>query len=217
MDTQTPASHLNLVNGPLWPGGQYGSLFPAEADRTHRGACGNCHRVHGWPDPASASNDYPNLLVERENLCYTCHDGSPAAKNLRANFTKTYKHPVSLGSRHTTTEDGIPARYGTTNRHSECADCHNVHQLTPDPVPPVAPYASTSLQNVARVSVNNISTNSIAYTFRSASDPAPVKEFELCFLCHSGGQPSPRARPITPPSSTTKTRHSTRWKPSGRT
>ena len=44
------------------------------------------------------TNDYPNLLVEREeNLCYTCHDGSPATKNLRANFTKTYKHPVSLG------------------------------------------------------------------------------------------------------------------------
>jgi predicted CXXCH cytochrome family protein len=192
MDTQTPASHLNLVSGPLWPGGQYGSQFPAEADRTHRGACGNCHRVHGWPDPSSATNDYPNLLVEREeNLCYTCHDGSPATKNLRANFTKTYKHPVALAGRHTTTEDGIPARYGTANRHSECADCHNVHQLTPDPVPPVAPYASTALQNVARVSVNNLSTNSIAYTFRSASDPAPVKEFELCFLCHSGWTTQP--------------------------
>lgn len=192
VNTQTPASHLNLTSGPLWPGGQYGSQFPAEADRTHRGACGNCHRVHGWPDPSSATNDYPTLLVEREeNLCYTCHDGSPVAKNIRANFTKTYTHPVALAGRHTTTEDGVSARYGTANRHSECADCHNIHQLTPDPIPPVPPYASTSLKGVARVSVNNLNSNSVTYTFRSGSDLTPAKEFELCFLCHSGWTTQP--------------------------
>ena len=184
-DTRSPASHLNAMQGPLWPGGQYGSLFPAVTDLKQRGDCANCHRVHGWPDPSSATN-YPTLLVEREeNLCYTCHDGSPATKNIRANFTKTYTHPVALSGRHSTTEDGISARYGTTNRHSECADCHNVHQLTPDNVAAVAPYASTALKGVSRVSVTNVSSTQVTYTYRPGTDPTPVKEYEVCFVCHS--------------------------------
>jgi predicted CXXCH cytochrome family protein len=186
-DTLTPAVHLNPEIGPLWPGGQYGSLLPVDADPAHRGGCGNCHRVHGWPDPSTATNDYPSLLVEREeNLCFTCHDGSPSTKNLRATFSKPYRHPVSLTGRHTTTEDGIPARYGTANRHSECADCHNPHRLDTDRVPPVPPAASSALRGVARVSVTNVSATSVSYTFRGATDPAPVKEYEVCFVCHSG-------------------------------
>jgi predicted CXXCH cytochrome family protein len=186
------AAHLLAGTGPLWPGGQYGSLLPADTDPTHRGACGNCHRVHGWPDPASATNDYPHLLVEREeNLCYTCHDGSPAVKNLRANFAKTYKHPVSLANRHTTAEEGVPARYGTANRHSECEDCHNPHALAGDNVPPVSPYASASLKGVPRVSVNNVNSNQVQYIFRGADDPTPAKEYEVCFTCHSGWTTQP--------------------------
>jgi predicted CXXCH cytochrome family protein len=187
VDATSPASHLDLASGPLWPGGQYGSLLPADTDSAHRGSCGNCHHTHGWPDAANASADYPSLLVEREeNLCYTCHDGSPAAKNLVANFNKTYRHPVSYSGRHTATEDGNPASYGTANRHSECVDCHNAHQLLPDSVPPVPPAASSALRGVARVSVNNLSATSVSYTFRGKTDPTPVKEYELCFTCHSG-------------------------------
>ena len=186
-------SHLLAGIGPLWPGG---SLLPADTDPAHRGSCGNCHRVHGWPDPASATNDYPHLLVGREeSLCYTCHDGSPAAKNLRDNFNKTYKHPVSYTNRHTTTEDGIPARYGTANRHSECEDCHNPHQSATDILVPALPYATSALKGVPRVSVNNISSNQVQYIFRGANDPTPAKEYEVCFTCHSAWtmQPSGQA------------------------
>ena len=186
-DTATPASHFSPSSGALWPGGQYGSLLPADTSPTKRGGCGSCHRAHGWPDPANPSSDYPSLLVEREeNLCYTCHDGSPVAKNLRANFTKTYRHPVASSGRHTTSEDGIPARYGAANRHSECTDCHNPHQLAVDTTAPVPPAASRALRGVARVSVNNVSATSVSYTFRGASDPTAVKEYEVCFTCHSG-------------------------------
>lgn len=191
-NTASPASHLNPLNGPLWPGGQLGSQRPAETDVRQRGSCDNCHSIHGWPDPTSATNDYPTLLVEREeNLCFTCHDGSPAAKNLRVNFAKTYRHPVSLTGRHSTTEDGNSTRYGSANRHSECADCHNVHQLTPDAVAPKPPLASVSLKGVARVAVNNLAAGTQTYLFRSAADPTPMKEFELCFLCHSGWTTQP--------------------------
>lgn len=192
-DTTTPASHLNPMTSSLWPGGQYGSLFPAITNPAQRGGCGTCHRAHGWPDASTATNDCATLLVEREeNLCYTCHDGSPATKNIRGNFTKTYKHPVSLSGRHTTTEEGTPAHYGTTNRHSECADCHNVHQLTPDySSNAVAPYASAALKGVPRVSVNNVSATSVTYTYRGPSDPTPVKEYEVCFVCHSSWTTQP--------------------------
>lgn len=186
-DLATPASHLNPRTGALWPGGTYGSQLPADPDPAHRGGCGNCHRVHGWPDAANPATNYPSLLVEREeNLCFTCHDGLPNGKNLRANFDKTYKHPVSYGGRHSTTEDGLSARYGTSNRHSECADCHNVHQLSLDPYAPTPPQASTVLRGVARISVTNHTATSVAYTFRAATNPAPVKEYEVCFTCHSG-------------------------------
>lgn len=186
-DLGTPASHLNPETGALWPGGAYGSQLPADADQSHRGGCSNCHRVHGWPDGLNSTTNYPSLLVEREeNLCFTCHDGAPNGKNLRGNFNKTYRHPVSYIGRHTTTEDGISARYGTSNRHSECADCHNVHQLSIDAYTPSPPLGSTVLRGVARVSVTNNSSSSVAYTYRAATDQTPVKEYEVCFTCHSG-------------------------------
>lgn len=192
LDTTSPASHINPQAASLWPGGQYGSQFPAETDSSQRGGCGNCHRVHGWPDPSSATNDYPTLLVEREeNLCYTCHDGSPAAKNIRANFTRTYTHPVALSGRHATTEDGNSTQYGTANRHAECADCHDVHQLTPDYTPATAPYASAALKGVPRVSVDNISAGVTSYIYRPPSDSTPVKEYEVCFTCHSSWTTQP--------------------------
>ena len=190
--TNPPATHLNPMTTPLWPGGQYGSLFPAMTDPKQRGGCTICHRVHGWPNPANPTNDFSALTVEgEENLCYTCHDGGPAAKNLRANFTKTYTHPVSLSGRHATTEDGIPARYGTTNRHSECADCHNVHQLTQDFAAVAAPNAASALKGVPRVSVNNVSVSSVTYTYRPGTDPTPAKEYEVCFVCHSSWTTQP--------------------------
>ncbi len=177
VDATTPASHLHPASGSLWPGGQYGSLLPAENDAAQRGGCGNCHRTHGWPDAANATADYPSLLVEREEyLCLTCHDGSPLAKNLAANFSKTYRHPIAYTGRHVPGEDGNPAQYGIANRHAECADCHNVHQLT----------TANNVKGLPRVSVNNVSSTLVTYTFRGATDPTPMKEYEICFTCHSG-------------------------------
>jgi len=190
--TNDTALHLSKLPGTLWPGGQYGSLYPAVTDSAKSGACANCHQVHGWPDAANPTNDYPQLLVERdENLCYTCHDGSPAAKDLRATFAKTYSHPVALAGRHSALEDGQPAAYSVTNRHAECADCHNPHALADDVTPPTKPAAPGSLKGVARVAVNNLGSNSVALTFRGPSDPAPVKEYEVCFTCHSSWTTQP--------------------------
>ena len=189
------ARHLMPLDNTLWPGGQYGSLMPAVTDPAQRGSCGNCHRVHGWPDAAKPTNSYPTLLAERGiNLCFTCHDGSPVGKNMVANFAKPYRHPVTTAGRHNPGEVQ-PGNYGSTNRHSECVDCHNVHQLAADAYTPVPPFASQALAGVNRVSVQNDATNSITYTFRGANDPTPVKEYELCFTCHSGWTTLPAGEP----------------------
>jgi predicted CXXCH cytochrome family protein len=117
-DTKTPASHLNTFGGPLWPGGKFGSLMPADTDLTHRGSCGTCHQVHGWPNAASPTSDYPHLLADvEENLCYTCHGSNgPAARLVYADFQRAYRHPVG---------DTDSLRHA--GRSVECTDCHNPH------------------------------------------------------------------------------------------
>ena len=101
----TPAKHMLTTDGrTLWPGGAYGTTFPAKTAAADQGSCGNCHQTHGWPDAANTAQRYPNLLVDREqNLCYTCHDGSPVVKNVRASFgtaSRTRRTPTRDGIRH---------------------------------------------------------------------------------------------------------------------
>lgn len=188
-DTTSPAAHLSPSTGVLWPGPQYGTLFPRVSDTSQRGLCTNCHQAHGWPDQANVGQDYPSLLVNREEkLCFACHDGSPVAKNVRASFTKSYRHPTTdYGDRHTTTEGDAAAAFGTSNRHAECADCHDSHVARADASPPLAPAASNRIRGVSRVAVTNGAAGTVpAYTYRGPTDTTgPVAEYQLCFKCHS--------------------------------
>jgi len=131
-------SHLSTTSGVLWPGGQYGSSFPAH-DAAKRGWCVNCHWPHGWPDDDAPASDYSRLWVERydespipgadpddaEDLCFTCHDGNPAATDIRTQFAKgtngadIFHHPV-------TDSEQAPGR------GVECVDCHNPHRARAD-------------------------------------------------------------------------------------
>ncbi len=200
-DTTTPAAHLNASTGALWPGPKYGTLFPAITDTTQRGACSNCHRSHGWPDEGNPGQDYPTLLVNREeNLCYTCHDGTVTPKNLLVQFTKSYRHPVpDYSGRHSTSEDGAPSAYGTANRHSECADCHNPHLVNADATAPSAPTASNRIRGVSRIAVANGAAGTVpTYTYRGPNDAtAPITEYQLCFKCHSSWTTQPAGQSNT--------------------
>lgn len=193
-DTASPAAHLNAASGVLWPGGQYGTLFPAVPDPGRRGFCTNCHQPHGWPDAANVAQDYPTLLVDREeNLCYTCHDGSPVVKNVRAQFLKANRHPApDFSGRHLPAEGGNPASYGTTNRHAECVDCHDSHQAKPDVAPPTAPQVSNRNRSVGGVAVTNGAAGTVpAYTYVAAA----ANEYQICFKCHSSWTTQPAGQP----------------------
>lgn len=183
-DTTTPARHLSPTLGVLWPGGQYGSTFPAKTDTVLRGACSNCHQPHGWPDSSNTAVKYPNLLVDKEEkLCFTCHDGSPVTKNVQAEFSKPSKHNVaSYSGIHSSSEAAV-----TTAQHVECADCHNSHMSAVSAGAPPAGMTSPraalgALKGTRGVTASNAEIN-----------PADF-EYQICFRCHadSTNKPAPK-------------------------
>lgn len=182
------AAHLNTTNGVLWPGGQYGTTYPAETDTAQRGMCNNCHQPHGWPTNLASSVDFTNLLVDAgERLCFTCHDGSPAAStnsviNDFTNSTKVVRHPVvnTDSLRH-------------PGRSVECTDCHNPHQARVGR----SIYANTAVSNRNQVVSPNIGASGVAVNYMGLGNfVAPgtnlytptnsvVYEYQICFKCHT--------------------------------
>jgi predicted CXXCH cytochrome family protein len=182
-------SHFDTGSGVLWPGGQYGSTFPAHPPE-YRGYCVNCHWPHGWPDDQSPADDFPRLWPERydvatdgtdpddaEDLCFTCHDGAPATSNVRADFAKgandlrqspnadVFHHPV------VDSEQNV-----TAARTVECVDCHN-------------PHLASATDRHAGVDGVDVNGNAIDAGSR------PIAQRELCWKCH--GDTYNAARPAT--------------------
>lgn len=117
------ATHLSASTGVLWPGGQYGSNFPAITDTAKRGACTNCHQPHGWPDSGSPAQDYAKLLVEATgNICFTCHDSDgPSSRNVYDKFNPSPNYS-------TTGASGAPI--DQVHDATLCSKCHNPHKVT---------------------------------------------------------------------------------------
>ncbi len=177
----------------IWPG----PYPPSRVEPDAAGKCVNCHDPHGWED---ASGLIPRLAIAREEaLCLTCHDGHPAASNVRADLLKAFRHPVmDIAGRHTGPAESQPADFAVTpvnRRHAECEDCHNPHVARGDGLAaPDAPAASKRLLGVSRVGVlNGVAGSAPSYTFIVASDTLtpPVAEFQLCFKCHSSWTTQP--------------------------
>jgi len=175
-------SHFSATSGALWPGGQYGSSFPAH-DASLQGACVNCHWPHGWPDDEQMVVDFSRLWVERydtrddgtdpddaEDLCYTCHDGDPAVTDIRAEFQKgttggeVFRHPVADSEQ-------------TAGRSVECVDCHNPHQARAD-------------NRLAGVGGVDLDGNAIVL----GAGPDDTEQAFLCYKCHGDTFNSTRPR-----------------------
>jgi len=164
--------------------------------------CGVCHRGHAAQSP--------NLSTQpggQSALCFSCHDGSGAAKNVKSEYfpvsvpanvpdkREYYSHDAVIptaSTKHTLDPDEFS---GKLNRHSECADCHNSHKAnTTDSTTTTGGWdASGRLAGVSGVSVRNGDAGAApAYTFLSGADtnvvPANLvtREYQLCLKCHSG-------------------------------
>jgi predicted CXXCH cytochrome family protein len=166
----------------VWPGRTPAARRPADA-----GKCLNCHDPHGAADTAGL---IPSLLVVREeSLCLACHNGSQAVKDVRSQFLKPFRHPISVSGRHQESENSPEsfAASPTNNRHSECEDCHNPHWARPDPYPVSAPNAPGDLLGASRVRVTNGPAGSRPiYTWKGPEETVTFPfEYELCFKCHS--------------------------------
>lgn len=142
--------------------------------------CESCHRPHA---PQVAQRLIKNM---EENVCFQCHDGSVANRNIKTEFVgKTYTHPVMLTpSSHDAAENPnsavhpMPETASGTPRHAECMDCHNSHQATAAAAqPPLASGALTGAQG-----------QSAANSFL----PAVANEYEVCFKCHGDSANKPQ-------------------------
>jgi predicted CXXCH cytochrome family protein len=159
-----------------WPG-----PTPPSRPSSDSGKCVNCHDPHGQRD---AGGLVPSLLHTREeNLCYSCHDGTPGA-NVRQQFQKAFTHPITRSGRHSPTEGDNAGAFG--NRHSECVDCHSAHVARRDNSPAGAPDASETIVGVSRIKVTNgpAGTRPV-YTWAGPDEVAFAMEYEVCFKCHS--------------------------------
>ena len=182
------AAHLSASAGVFWPGGQYGTTYPAETDTSQRGMCVNCHQPHGWPTNLNSSVDFTNLLVEAgEKLCFTCHDGSPAAStnsviNDFTNSTKVVRHPVV---------NSDPLRHA--GRSVECTDCHNPHKARIGR----SVYTATATSTRNLVVGPNVGASGVAVNYTGLGNffaptngnytptNSVVYEYQICFKCHS--------------------------------
>ena len=136
--------------------------------------CESCHVPHDAGGPKRLLR----FLKEEEN-CYPCHDGTVAATNIKAQFTKTSHHPVEATTIDVTSNHHDPTESVTfLQGHVECVDCHNPHaanNMTAEP-----PAASGRLAGVKGINGLGVVVNPL------------TKQYELCFKCHgrSGSTPS---------------------------
>jgi len=158
--------------------------------------CSVCHRGH--------TAQAPSLLVKgsQSTLCFMCHDGTAANTNVRdqyyplvalpANDSATreyYSHDALAASTHT--NSGQDEFGGVSNRHSQCADCHNSHKAkTTDGAQALDGTgweASGRQAGVSGVSVvNGAADTAPTYTFLDGVTKPVTLEYQLCFKCHSG-------------------------------
>ncbi|HET7871338.1 MAG TPA: cytochrome c3 family protein, partial [Terriglobales bacterium] len=144
--------------------------------------CESCHRPHA-PQVSQRL-----VKLAEENVCFQCHDGTVANRNLKAEFSgKTYSHPVlTTPSVHDAAEgpssalNPLPETSVGQARHAECTDCHNAHQSTTASALP--PAVSGALVGVKGQSVGN------------SFLPAAANQYEVCFKCHADSANKPQAR-----------------------
>jgi predicted CXXCH cytochrome family protein len=172
--------------------------------------CGTCHRAHAAKAPNLLKSGSPASLGSQSTLCLGCHDGTGASPAVKIQYDlvrpvndatarEYYSHEaLDATPAIAHTQSQLDEFGGVSNRHSECADCHNSHQATAkatrDSVQTVTGWdASGRLAGVSGVSVVNGAADSApTYKFLSGADTnvvpanAVTREYQLCFKCHSG-------------------------------
>ncbi|MFH7325812.1 cytochrome c3 family protein [Desulfurivibrio sp. C05AmB] len=143
-----------------WPNTPYGTVA--------QNGCQNCHTPH-------AAGGHERLLTYAadEDNCLVCHNGNVANTAIAPELLKEFRHGVQdYFGIHDPAEDFSA---DLLERHVECADCHNPHQVN-------ASRPETPLGQPRRVSGATAGVTGITF----AGQPLAVAEYEyeICFKCH---------------------------------
>jgi predicted CXXCH cytochrome family protein len=122
--------------------------------------CSSCHRSHGAPHPERLLT-----AITEEGVCYACHDGRIAAKDLRRESVKYSAHRVDMYTGiHDPTENP-----NSMPEHVECVDCHNSHAARQGSAGGQIPGPLTGVSGI-----------SISGAFLREAN----FEYEVCLKCH---------------------------------
>ena len=199
----TPAYRLAVAVPavPAAPGAPGAPLTSLHAPDTSlvSDTCAACHGAHAAQNASLLAEAAPQAT-----LCFSCHDGSGSGLDTRAQFTDPavpandpatrsyYRHDAATApavpNTHTlATNDEFG---GVSNRHSECADCHNSHNATATAPTQFSDGWSLSGRQsaISGVSVaNGAAGTAPTYTFLDGTAGSqPTREYEICLKCHSG-------------------------------
>ncbi len=167
-------------------------------------SCLACHSSHNGAAGKSllrGTNPSTMLVEDEEWTCLNCHNGNVAAKDMDSVFNYMYKHDVKGAfGLHTPSRQlpGEPARESAsnlgTNRHAECADCHNSHaSMTGNHVVGgvngniigANVLGSWGAKPNPWAPAGNASTTYLAVDFNSLTPGSDNLEGYLCVKCHS--------------------------------
>jgi predicted CXXCH cytochrome family protein len=153
-------------------------------------ACAACHGTHTAQGPTLNREASPIATV-----CFTCHDGTGANADVATQLSGAtpndpatdswYQHPATATDTSHLSDQDAQEFADVTNRHAECADCHQPH-LSDDSKTAVTPLgwtASGAIAGASGVAVTNGAANAVpVFAWQKTSS----LEYQLCFKCHSG-------------------------------
>lgn len=159
------------------------TITPQDGNTTTVGewACRNCHQTHG-------GKGVPYILTEQEQQsCFTsgCHGKTftgTNTKDIETQLEKIYTHPtIATIGKHRNPDD--PVSLDISNRHAECQDCHNSHQMEKGLHTPGSNIVSGVLKGVLSVIPGPTPGWQQPTTFTQVTHP--TQENQICYKCHS--------------------------------
>ena len=175
---------------PGWVGSRHeASLapYPAASSQTVGDlGCLACHAPHNGSSPSrllQTSNQSAGtpLPWAEENVCFSCHQSGGtgidpsrgrAAPDIRSQMQKTTHHPVELKTdEHQpvfTSRVPEPETVLATQKHVECADCHNPHRVQ-------------ALPGNVHAGMKGISLSGSTVVDGVTGE---ISQYEVCFRCH---------------------------------
>lgn len=139
----------------LWPSVQYNTV-------AENGCC-NCHQPH-----SAATHQRLLKSGNEEDNCLACHNGSTAEENIELELSKPYLHPVQ---EYRGVHDAAERFSSGVEKHVECVDCHNPHQIN---------SAGASAPDVSGKNSGVSGVNSSGQEISGAGNL-----YEICYKCHA--------------------------------